>query len=194
MSSLWPWLAVAGMGALHGLNPATGWMFAVACGVQARDRTQALRVLWPIALGHLLSVALVAGCVALGLSMDGVALQIVAAALLVIVLGHYLLCRKGRHGSVPSGAAGLALWSFIMATAHGAGFMLVPALIPLCMSGTPAREITASGSLALALIAVGVHMAAMLAVTGTMASGVCHAIAAGKRLLRDAQPTHPPAR
>jgi hypothetical protein len=62
----------------------------------------------------------------------------------------------------PVGHAGLALWSFMMSTAHGAGLMLVPALIPLCIGNAPAREITASGSLMLALAAIGVHIGAML--------------------------------
>ncbi len=69
-----------------------------------------------------------------------------------------------------AGQAGLALWSFTTGTVHGAGMMLVPALIPLCVSGSPAREITASGSMLLALAAVAVHMAAMLAVTALMAT------------------------
>ena len=54
--------------------------------------------------------------------------------------------------------------------------MLVPALIPLCLGDGPAREITASNSLTLALAAVGVHMAAMLAVTGTIALGACRGV------------------
>jgi len=53
MASLWPWLAVAGMGALRGLNPATGWLLAAAWGVRARDRAQVLRALLPIGAGHL---------------------------------------------------------------------------------------------------------------------------------------------
>jgi hypothetical protein len=65
--------------------------------------------------------------------------------------------------------AGLALWSCLVASAHGSGLMLVPALVPLCLSAAPAREITASGSLWLALAAVAVHMAAMLAVTAALA-------------------------
>jgi hypothetical protein len=62
--------------------------------------------------------------------------------------------------------------------------MLVPVLMPLCMGNAPAREITASGSLTLALAAVGVHTAAMLAVTGVIAIGVCRGIEAGASLLR----------
>jgi len=66
---------------------------------------------------------------------------------------------------------GLALWSCLVASAHGSGLMLVPALVPLCLSAAPAREITASGSMLLALAAVAVHMAAMLAVTAALALG-----------------------
>ena len=75
MASLWPWLAVAGLGALHGLNPTTGWMWAAAWGVQSRDWSQALRALLPIAAGHAASVALVAGVVASGLSKGSLVLQ-----------------------------------------------------------------------------------------------------------------------
>jgi hypothetical protein len=174
MASLWPWLAVAGIGALHGLNPATGWMFAAAWGVRAQDRAQALRALMPIAVGHAASVVLVAGAVGLGLSMDRVVLQVLAGGLLVALAVHHLSRRHtAKRSAAPAGHAGLALWSFMMATAHGAGLMLVPALIPLCMGDGPARDITASGSLMLALAAVGVHTAAMLAVTGLIAAGVC---------------------
>jgi hypothetical protein len=174
MASLWPWLAVAGIGALHGLNPATGWMFAAAWGVHAHDRAQALRALLPIAVGHAASVALVAGAVALGLSMDRVVLQVLAGTLLVALALHHLWRRRAvKRIAAPAGHAGLALWSFMMSTAHGAGLMLAPALIPLCMGDGPAREIGVSGSLLLALAAVGVHSAAMLAVTGLIATGIC---------------------
>ena len=184
MASLWPWLAVAGIGALHGLNPATGWMFAAAWGVRSRDRAQALRALMPIAAGHAASVALVAAAVALGVSMDGVVLQAMAGGLLVAVAVHHLRGRRAERRRAPAGHAVLALWSFMMSTAHGAGLMLVPALIPLCMADAPAREITASGSLALALAAVGVHTAAMLAVTGLLATGFCRGFDAAAGLLR----------
>jgi hypothetical protein len=186
MASLWPWLAVAGIGALHGLNPATGWILAAACGVRSRDRTQALRALMPIAAGHATSVALVAAAVALGLAMDRVVLQVIAGGLLVTIATVHLSGRTHKRVRVrlPAGHVALTLWSFMMSTAHGAGLMLVPALVPLCLADAPAREITASGSLALALAAVGVHAAAMLAVSGVIASGVCSGLDAVARLLR----------
>lgn len=184
MSSLWPWLAVAGVGALHGLNPATGWMFAAAWGVQSRDRAQALRALIPLGAGHAASVAVVAAAVALGLSMDRMVLQVLAASLLGVVAVFCLLEHRASRMRAPAGKAGLALWSFVIATGHGAGLMLVPALVPLCMADAPGREITASGSLILAFAAVCVHTAAMLAVTGAIAFGVCRWFDAGTRVFQ----------
>jgi hypothetical protein len=197
MTSLWPWLAVAGIGVLHGLNPATGWMFAAAWGLRSRDRAQALRALMPIAAGHAASVALVAAAVVFGLSMNRVVLQFLAGGLLVGLLAVFALLHLSGHtpkaARAPAGHAGLALWSFMMSTAHGAGLMLVPALIPLCMGDASVREITASGSLTLAFAAVGVHTAAMLAVTGVIATGVCRGFDAGARLLRGLKRKPPPA-
>jgi hypothetical protein len=83
----------------------------------------------------------------------------------------------------PARQVGIALCSFLMASAQGAGLMLVPALVPLCAGGTPARELTAPGSLALALAAVGVHTAAMLLTAGLLATGACRGVgvARGRR-------------
>jgi hypothetical protein len=147
----------------------------------------------PIAIGHATSVALVAAAVALGLSMDRVLLQTVAAALLVIVAMVHLSGRTAKRARAPAGHTGLALWSFMMSTAHGAGLMLVPALIPLCMGDAPGREITASGSLSLAVAAVAVHTAAMLAVTGVVATGVCRGFDAGAGLVRRLRGSAPAA-
>lgn len=125
----------------------------------------------PIAIGHVTSIALIAGAVALGLSMDRDAMQILSGALLVVVAVLHVSGRKSRRVKVPVGHAGLALWSFMMSTAHGAGLMLVPAMFALCVGETATREI--GGSLTLALATVGVHTVAMLGVTGAMATGVC---------------------
>src|SRR4030088_1076975 len=112
MSSLWPWLAVAGVGALHGLSPATGWMFAAAWGVRSRDRAQALRALAPIAVGHAASIALVAAAIAFGVAMDRVVLRDVTVGLLVLAALVHLSGRTPKAVRAPAGHAGLALWSF----------------------------------------------------------------------------------
>ena len=171
MASLWPWLVIAGAGALHGLNPAGGWMFAAAWSVHARSRTQALWALLPIALGHLATIALVAAAAMLGLGLDRIVLQVLAGGLLVAIAAIHLSHRGRRRIHAPAGHAGLALWSFMVTTAHGAGLMLVPALVPLCLGELPGREANAARMVALALAAIGVHLAAMLAVTALMALG-----------------------
>jgi hypothetical protein len=181
MSSLWPWVAVAGAGALHGLNPATGWMLAAGCGLRTGDRRQALRALVPIAAGHAASVVMVAAAVALGHVMEDWARPVMGAAVLVLVLmlffrgpGRRAKLGKTSDSTTATGRIGMALWSFVASTAHGSGMMLVPALVPLCLSNSPAREITASGSLLLALAAVAVHALAMLGTLGFVAVGtVC---------------------
>ena len=101
-------------------------------------------------------------------------MQVVAGALLAVVLICHLWGQKARRA--PTGKVGLTLWSFMMSSAHGAGLMLVPVLMPLCVGNGVAREITASGSLTLALAAVGVHTVAMIAVTGVMAIGACRGL------------------
>lgn len=190
MASLWPWLAMASLGALHGLSPANGWMFAAACGLRARDGAQARRALTPIAIGHAASVVIVAGTLAQGLSMDLARVQGVAGALLVGMVLLRLLRGTGQRKPIgtQAGHAGIALRSFLMATAHGAGLMLVPALVPMYLADDSARQINASGSLVLALAAVGVHMAAMLATTGAITTGVYHGGALHPRLLSGPAP------
>lgn len=193
MQSLWPWLAVAGLGALHGLSPANGWMFAAARGVRGGGDSPVRRTLVPIALGHAASIAIVVAALAQGLAIDRVLTQCLAGAMLLVAASYRWLWgeakRTADHHAVgtalPAGQAGIALWSCLMATAHGAGLMLVPALVPLCMSDTPAREITASGSLLPALSAVGVHLAAMLVTTGLVGMAVSRAVLARRRCLQE---------
>jgi hypothetical protein len=163
---LWPWLVLAGLGFFHGINPAMGWLFSVALGLHRHSR-KIVALSWiPIALGHAAAVALVLVAVlALGLVLDHAALNRAAAASLLgwavwhAVRGHRQRLRVGMQ----TGLAGLAFWSFLMSSAHGAGLMLIPVALPLCVAGSPTGRLTASGSLPLALAVVSVHTAAMLA-------------------------------
>jgi hypothetical protein len=170
-----PWLAVAGLGAFHGLNPAMGWLFAVALGLHRGSGRVVLAALAPIAAGHAASVAaVVLLIVAFGTVVPARWIEVGGG---VLLLGWAAwLWRRGHPRRVrvgmTAGMAGLALWSFLMATAHGAGLMLVPVVLPLCLAAGPGAELTAGGSLPVALAAVGVHSAAMLAVTGAIALGV----------------------
>ena len=185
MAQLWPWLAIAGAGALHGLSPTTGWMLAAACGVHARDEAQARRALGPIAFGQLASMSALAWAVSQGLAIDRALMRDLAVALMVVALSWLAL----REASSPirigprARGAGLALWSFLMASAQGAGLMLVPALMPWCASGAAAGALTIprTSPLLLAIAAVAVHTAAMLFVTGLLATGVCRGVRAHRR-------------
>lgn len=181
MASLWPWLAIAAMGALHGLNPATGWLLAAGCGVRAHGRGRVLRALVPIGIGHMASIALVAGAVAFGLAMDHAVLRATAGGLFAVAMSLRLWPRAAPRVRAPAGHGALALWTFLMSSAHGAGWMLIPVLIPICVTDASTRHLTASGSLLLALAAVAVHGAAMLAVTGALACGVCRGVDAMRR-------------
>ena len=173
MTALWPWLTLAGLGAFHGLNPAMGWLFAVALGLHRHSGRIVLLSLLPIAFGHALSIVLaVFAVIVLGITFDQHIVRIAGGLLLIgwaiyhVLYGHRHRVRVGMQ----TGMAGLVLWSFLMATAHGAGLMLVPVLIPLCLAASPAQEITASGALPVSLVAVGVHTASMLTVTGAIAT------------------------
>jgi hypothetical protein len=126
----------------------------------------------PIAVGHAISIAaVVAAVVALGLVVDRRVLELAGGfALLGWAAYHALYGHRHRARiGMQAGMVGLGLWSFMMATAHGAGLMLVPVIIPLCLTGSPAGDLTAPGSLSLSLAAVAVHTGAMLAVTAAVA-------------------------
>lgn len=164
-SHLWLWLAVAALGLFHGVNPAMGWLFAVALGLNRRSE----RVVWlslvPIALGHALAVALVLlAALAAGLIIDQGPLKSIAG-LILLAWAAWQATYGRRHKvrvGMQTGYAGLGVWSFLMANAHGAGLMLIPAVIPLCVAAAPAHELTARGSAPIAFAALGLHTAAML--------------------------------
>jgi hypothetical protein len=167
VTELWPWLALVGLGTFHGLNPAMGWLFAVALGMHRGSRGVVLAALAPIALGHAVSIAIVAAAVVLlGVAVNASAVHIGGGTILIAwAIYHWLYGHRHRvRVGMTTGFAGLVLWSFLMATAHGAGLMLVPALIPLCASA----PIIGAGSLWISLAAVGVHTGAMLLVTGAI--------------------------
>lgn len=148
-ATLWPWLAAAAMGALHGLNPLTGWGLATTWSLCARDHSMPLRALLPMAVGHLAAVALTATAVGWGLSLSPPALLAVAVAGglggVVIVARVRLTGAAWHRLRKPAGPVGLALWSFGVATVHGAGLALVPALAPLCGGGGAAGGVASGG-------------------------------------------------
>ena len=128
VSELWPWMAVFGLGMFHGINPAMGWLFAVALGLQDQKRAAVLRALPPMVVGHALSVGIIIAVILVArVSLPPRTLKIAAAAIL-FAFGLYRLLRA-RHPNwvgMRVGFGDLTLWSFVMASAHGAGLMLVP--------------------------------------------------------------------
>jgi hypothetical protein len=168
--ALLPWLGtLTVLGLFHGLNPAMGWLFAVALGLQERRRSAVLRALPLIALGHEASVGMVVLLVSgLQLVADPTVLHI-GGAVALIGFGAFKFLKPRAHPrwvGMRVSARELALWSFLMSTAHGAGLMLFPIVV-----GTPAQAAApvTSASLAMDVAAVVIHTAAMLAAMAAIA-------------------------
>ncbi|WP_433342020.1 hypothetical protein [Micromonospora sp. CA-111912] len=180
------WLALAGLGAFHGLNPAMGWLFAVGRGLQERSRRMLVTSLLPIALGHLASVGLVAALVSATRSVVASTTVAVAGGVLLVGFGLWQLLSR-RHfrwaGMRPSNAQ-LAGWSFLMSSAHGAGLMLLPVLLaePAAAGGHAghAGQLSATPAGALpGLAAAGVHTVAMFGVALAAAVAVYEVLGVG---------------
>jgi hypothetical protein len=180
MNESWPWLALALLGAYHGLNPAMGWLFAVALGLQERRRGAVLQALPPIALGHALAV--LAAVLVIGVAQIVVPFDVLryACAGVLILFGLYKLVRRKhpRWVGMRVGFRDLVAWSFLMSSAHGAGLMLVPVLLGLSGAtqvshdqGDHAAHAGMSGSATVLadLAAVGLHTLAMFVVVGAIA-------------------------
>ena len=130
MSHAWMWPALFALGCYHGINPGMGWLFAVALGLQEKSARAVFAALPPIALGHVVSVGLIVALAAVAQhTLPPDTLRYGAAALLVS-LGIYRLVRARhvRWVGMRVGFWGLSAWSFLMATGHGAGLMLLPFL------------------------------------------------------------------
>src|SRR3954467_8663145 len=116
----------------HGINPAMGWLFAVALGLQEQKRAAVFRALPPIVLGHALSIGIIIAAVLVArVNLPPRVVKTTAAAIL-FGFGFYRLVRT-RHPNwvgMRVGFGDLTLWSFVMASAHGAGLMLVPFFLP----------------------------------------------------------------
>lgn len=192
MSGAWPWIAVALLGAYHGVDPSMGWLFAVALGLQEHRRSKVVAALFPIAAGHFISiglvVALVAGAMA---SFASVLRPLGAAALIGFGIFRFIWPRAHpRWVAMRVNAFELAAWSFLMATAHGAGLMLFPVLLGMPSPSMPhhhhAMPTIAHGPLGFArgTAVVALHTGAMFLVMGAIAMVVYEWV--GLRILRSA--------
>lgn len=171
------WLMLL-LGAYHGLNPGMGWLFAVALGMQEQKSLAVARSLLPIALGHALAVGgVITISLLLGVSLPIVVVRNMVAALL-LGLGVFFLVKHWhpRWVRMQVGFGDLTLWSFLMATAHGAGLMVVPVLLRGGAAQAYSRAshdhagVAAAAASPLAgFLATVVHTAGYLAVTGMIA-------------------------
>jgi hypothetical protein len=190
LTSTMLWLMLL-LGAYHGINPGMGWLFAVSLGMQEGKGSAVAKALIPIALGHALAIGIVVLAAAfLGMALPLNVIRYTVAALLVGIgiyslMGHH----HPRWVRMQVGFGDLTLWSFLMASAHGAGLMVLPILLSTStveaadkMAG---HHHLASGASPLAgMFATVIHTAAYLAVTGLLAWVVYRKL--GLALLRKA--------
>jgi hypothetical protein len=170
---MWSLAGLFGLGAFHGINPGMGWLFAVALGLQERKRSAVWRALLPLTLGHALAIAVVVALAALiGIALPAGWLRWPAAAMLA-GLGAYRIYRHHHPtgGGMRVGMGGLTLWSFLMASCHGAGLMALPVFLGMtAMAAGPSCHVhNASADAVDAFAATAVHGAGYLAVTALAA-------------------------
>lgn len=171
----WSWMGLLLLGAFHGINPSMGWLFAVALGMQERRSAAVWQALIPLGMGHLLAVGgivLVAGLAGRVVSLH---LLKTLTALMLIGLGLYRLVRQ-RHpgwGGMRVGLADLTIWSFLMASAHGAGLMVLPIFMGMMVNprgaGEHALHYQPMREMLTVLLATLVHGAGYLLVTALIA-------------------------
>jgi hypothetical protein len=186
------WAALLALGAGHGINPAMGWLFAVALGLQRESRGAVWNALTPLALGHALAIAAaIAAAGVVGLIVPLEVLKWSTAGLLV-ALGVFRLVRSRhiRFGGMQVNARELATWSFLMASAHGAGLMVLPLVLGDLPVTGHTHHVAAASVMGIAsvewsgVLAALVHTAGYLLVTGVIAVVVYERV--GLRFLRKA--------
>jgi hypothetical protein len=161
-----------GLGAFHGVNPGMGWLFAVALGMQERRRSAVWKALLPLGIGHALAIAAaVAVAVVFGAIIPMRNLRWPVAAFLVALgVSRLIWHRHPRWVGMRVGIGGLTVWSFLMASAHGAGLMVVPVFLALgSVSNQPACHAVAASTPAAALLATLLHAAGYLLITAAVA-------------------------
>jgi hypothetical protein len=164
------WGMLMALGAFHGINPGMGWLFAVALGMQEQRRGAVLRALLPLGAGHALAVAVAVGAAAaIGFAIPLAWLRWPIAAVLVSLgVWRFFRHRHRRWTGMRVSMGGLTMWSFLMATAHGAGLMVVPVFMGMSIAaaGDHAHHLhDASAGAGAAVLATGLHAVGYLTVT-----------------------------
>lgn len=175
-TSAWLWLAIVVSGVYHGVSPGMGWPLAVAAGLMDKSPRALLSALWPLSAGHLLAMLAVVLPFAMLLTLVRFEHQIQAGASLLVIAFGVVRLLYPRHPRVLARIrpTQLALWSFVVAIAHGAGLMLVPIYLGLCQGAGLDQEheavaILSNANLGMAIIVSIVHSIAMLAAGGCSA-------------------------
>ncbi len=166
------WNAVLFLGAYHGINPGMGWLFAVALGMQQGSTRGVWRALPPIALGHAAAVGAVLLVAGLAEMVVPLPVMKVVVACMLVTFGLYRLWshRHPRFGGMRVGFRDLTVWSFLMASAHGAGFMVLPFVMGISnhvlAAGSHAHHATAMNAAApwVGAVALSLHTLAYLVV------------------------------
>jgi hypothetical protein len=173
------WTTVVVLGAYHGLNPAMGWPLAVANGLTTRRSGAVLATALPLGGGHFAAMAVVlVPLAALAWMVEWSRAIRLGAGALVLLFGIWkMLDTRHPRALARIPPSRLAWWSFLMATAHGAGLMLVPFMLRLCGSGPSdshqrVMDALARSGLATALAVAGVHTLAMMLAGLAMAYAV----------------------
>jgi hypothetical protein len=177
MNLFWPWGMLALLGAYHGLNPSMGWLFALSLGLQEKRRDALFLALIPIALGHAAAIAVALLLFHFIQHFLPIALLKYVVAAILFGLGLYRLfrARHPRGAGMRVGSRDLFFWSFLMASAHGAGLMLIPVLMTkpssaMTHSVAHMNAVSPNGvTPAVLAAAVLVHTASMLVVAGAIA-------------------------
>jgi hypothetical protein len=162
-------MAMVGFGAYHGLNPGMGWLFALSLGLQQRSERAIWSSLLPITLGHAASLALVAAMVLAGSRYIATSTLQLLTAFVLIGFGLYKVFNYYRHPrwvGMKVGKRDLAWWSFLMATAHGAGLMIAPSLLNIAgLCGAPGAQLSLGMGVSLGVVTHTASMLGVMAVT-----------------------------
>lgn len=186
-ATLWSWMALLLLGVFHGINPGMGWLFAVALGLQEQSRAAVWRAMLPLAAGHGLAIGAAILIVMLAGVVASTNLVAMPVGLMLVAMGVFRLlrCRHPRWASMRVGMKGLTVWSFLMASAHGAGLMVLPVFLGMTVHAEDA-SCHASGTITsdglAALLATLVHSGGYLLTTALAAWLVYEKL--GLRLLR----------
>lgn len=175
------WWAVIFSGIYHGVNPGMGWPLAVSAALFERKKSAMARALAMLAAGHFLAMIVILLPFSMMFFLVEREREIrIGAGALVIAMGVYLLINQ-RHPRILSRVhpAKLGLWSFLAATAHGAGLMLVPIYLGICGLLQPGESVSETGhAAAQALMSNNIVTAFAVAATHTFAMTFAGAVIA----------------